>query len=198
LTAVIDYDAGNIFSVKNALEYLGIENVLTKDIEIIEKADRVILPGVGAFPWAIKQLEKYNLIETLKKAAAENPFLGICLGMQLLFTKSFEFEECEGLDLIPGSVEKINDTGLVIPHMGWNQLVKTAADNGKTGNLSGEYVYFVHSFKAVCDDKYTAYYCEYGEKIPALVQKGNVFGAQFHPEKSGETGLEILRKFSQI
>jgi glutamine amidotransferase len=195
MIAIIDYGAGNIFSVKNALDFLGVENKLTKNIDDIEKADRLILPGVGAFPWAMQKLRESGLIEVIKTQVAEKPFMGICLGMQLLFTKGFEFEECEGLNLIEGTVEKI-DVPLIIPHMGWNELVPGKADS--PFDIKGEYVYFVHSYQAVCDEKYVAYYCEYGKKIPALVRKGNVFGCQFHPEKSGELGLSILKKFTEI
>jgi glutamine amidotransferase len=195
MIAIIDYGAGNIFSVKNALDFLGVENKLTKDINEIEKADRLILPGVGAFPWAMQKLRESGLIEVIKTQVAEKPFMGICLGMQLLFTKGFEFEECEGLNLIEGTVEKI-DVPLIVPHMGWNELVSGKADS--PFDIEGEYVYFVHSYQAVCDEKYVVYYCEYGKKIPALVRKGNVFGCQFHPEKSGELGLNILKKFTEI
>ena len=123
MIAIIDYGAGNIFSVKNALDYLGFENKLTDKKEDIEKADAIILPGVGAFPWAMNMLGLSGLIDTIKEQAKIKPFLGICLGMQLLFEKSYEFEECKGLGLIGGYVDKINEPDLVIPHMGWNKLV---------------------------------------------------------------------------
>ncbi|MDR0918237.1 MAG: imidazole glycerol phosphate synthase subunit HisH [Oscillospiraceae bacterium] len=194
MTAIIDYGAGNIFSVKNALDFLGADCKLTDNPQDIINADKLILPGVGAFPWAMKKLEESGLIEVIKEETLKKPLLGICLGMQLLFTKGFEFEECNGLDLIPGKVEKI-DVPLIIPHMGWNELKPLAESKW---DIKDKYVYFVHSYQAVCEDKYISYYCEYGKKIPAMVQKDNVIGCQFHPEKSGEVGLNILRKFIEI
>ena len=199
MIAIIDYGAGNIFSVKNALDYLGLESALVKDEKSVREADAVILPGVGAFPAAMEMLEKSGLIGTIKEEAAKKPFLGICLGMQLIFSKGYEFEECDGLGLIPGDVRKIDAPDLIIPHMGWNKLEKQN-DCPLLENIGDdEYVYFVHSYKAQCDDKYIAAWSEYGGKVPALVYDGkNVFGAQFHPEKSGETGLKILRSFGNL
>ena len=196
MIAVIDYGAGNIFSVKNALDYLGCENRLTKSAEEIKNADGIILPGVGAFPWAMKMLSESGLVGIIKEEAKKKPFLGICLGMQLLFEKGYEFEECQGLGLIPGYVDKIPDEGMVIPHMGWNKLEKNHDCPLLNGLSDDEYVYFVHSYKAFCDDENLYAYCEYGSKVAALVSDGKtVFGAQFHPEKSGETGLKILKNF---
>ncbi len=148
MIAIIDYGAGNIFSVKNALDYLGFENKLTDKKEDIEKADAIILPGVGAFPWAMNMLGLSGLIDTIKEQAKIKPFLGICLGMQLLFEKSYEFEECKGLGLIGGYVDKINEPDLVIPHMGWNKLVYNHDCPLFDGLGDDEYVYFVHSYKA--------------------------------------------------
>ena len=196
MIAVIDYGAGNIFSVKNALDYLGYENRLTKSAEDIKNADGIILPGVGAFPWAMKMLNESGLVDTIKTEAKKKPFLGICLGMQLLFDKGYEFEECNGLGLIPCHVDKINEPDLVIPHMGWNKLEKNHDCPLLEGLSDNEYVYFVHSYKAFCEDENLYAYCEYGNKVSALVSDGKtVFGAQFHPEKSGETGLKILKNF---
>ena len=196
MIAVIDYGAGNIFSVKNALDFLGYENRLTKSAEDIKNADGIILPGVGAFPWAMKMLNESGLVDTIKTEAKKKPFLGICLGMQLLFDKGFEFEECGGLGLIPGHVDKIEEPDLVIPHMGWNKLEKNHDCPLMEGLSDNEYVYFVHSYKAFCSDENLYAYCEYGNKVSALVSDGKtVFGAQFHPEKSGETGLKILKNF---
>lgn len=196
MIAVIDYGAGNIFSVKNALDFLGCENKLTKSAEEIKNADGIILPGVGAFPHAMKMLWESGLVDTIKDEAKKKPFLGICLGMQLLFEKSFEFEECAGLGLIDGYVDKIPDEGLIIPHMGWNKLEVQHECPLFEGLSDNEYVYFVHSYKAFCDDKNLYAYCEYGGKVPAVVSDGKtVFGAQFHPEKSGETGLKMLKNF---
>lgn len=199
MIAVIDYGAGNIFSVKNALDYLGYENRLTKSAEDIKNADGIILPGVGAFPWAMKMLNESGLVDTIKTEAKKKPFLGICLGMQLLFDKGYEFEECDGLGLIPGHVDKINEPDLVIPHMGWNKLEKNHDCPLLEGLSDNEYVYFVHSYKAFCEDENLYAYCEYGSKVSALVSDGKtVFGAQFHPEKSGETGLKILKNFVEM
>ena len=199
MIAVIDYGAGNIFSVKNALDYLGCENKLTKSASDIKNADGIILPGVGAFPHAMKMLNESGLVDTIKTEAKKKPFLGICLGMQLLFEKSYEFEECAGLGLIGGYVDKIPDEGLVIPHMGWNKLELNHECPLFEGLSENEYVYFVHSYKAFCSEENLYAYCEYGSKVPAVVSDGNtVFGAQFHPEKSGETGLKMLKNFVKM
>lgn len=199
MIAVVDYGAGNIFSVKNALDYLGIESKLTADAMEVKSADAVILPGVGAFPWAMGELKKSGLVETIREQAKRKPFLGICLGMQLIFEKGYEFEECDGLSLIPGKVDKIPDEGLQIPHMGWNKLERGIACPLLDGLTGDDYVYFVHSYKAFVDDKYLAAFVEYGSEIPALVyDRKYVFGAQFHPEKSGKVGLKILQNFAGL
>ncbi|MCM1507264.1 MAG: imidazole glycerol phosphate synthase subunit HisH [Ruminococcus flavefaciens] len=199
MIAIIDYGAGNIFSVKNALDYLRLESRLVSDSDSIKNADAVILPGVGAFPSAMKMLENSGLIDTIKEQAKIKPFLGICLGMQLIFEKGYEFEECDGLGLIKGSVRKMENTDLIIPHMGWNKLEKLNDCKLLDGIGDNEYVYFVHSYKAECDDKDISAYCEYGGRVPALVHDGKyVYGAQFHPEKSGETGLKILKNFGGL
>lgn len=199
MIAVIDYGAGNIFSVKNALDYLGFESVLTGKKEDIEAADAIILPGVGAYPAAMKMLQKSGLIDTIKTQAYKKPFLGICLGMQLLFEKGYEFEECDGLGLIPGSVKKMEEENLIIPHMGWNKLEILNECPLVSGLDKDSFVYFVHSYKAECADENICAYSSYGGKVPALVFNGNtIFGAQFHPEKSGETGLKILKNFGGL
>lgn len=199
MIAIIDYGAGNIFSVKNALDYLGLESRLVSDKESVKSADAVILPGVGAFPAAMEKLEATGLVDTIKEEAARKPFLGICLGMQLIFEKGYEFGECNGLGLIKGNVRKIEAPGLIIPHMGWNKLEKLNDCRLMDGLGDNDYVYFVHSYKAYCDDKDISAYCEYGGRVPALVHDGKfVYGAQFHPEKSGETGLKILKNFGGL
>lgn len=199
MIAIIDYGAGNIFSVKNALDYLGLECKLTSDIYEIKAADALILPGVGAFPAAMNMLEKSGLIDTIKEEATKKPLLGICLGMQMLFEKGYEFEECNGLGLIKGSVRYMDEPDLIIPHMGWNKLEKLNECPLLENIGDNEYVYFVHSYKAECANKNIAAYSEYGGKVPALVFDGKfVYGAQFHPEKSGETGLKILRSFGGL
>ncbi len=199
MIAIIDYGAGNIFSVKNALDYLGFESRLVSDIDSVKSADAVILPGVGAFPAAMKKLEATGLVDTIKAEAEKKPFLGICLGMQLIFEKGYEFEETDGLGLIGGSVIKMEEPNLILPHMGWNKLEKLN-DCPLLENVGdNEYVYFVHSYKAQCDDKNIAAYSEYGGRVPALVYNGKyVYGAQFHPEKSGGTGLKILKSFGNL
>lgn len=200
MIAIIDYGAGNIFSVKNALDYLGLENQLTDDKNLIEKADEIILPGVGAFPSAMKMLESKGLVPVLKAQAQKKPLLGICLGMQMLFSKSYEFEECNGLDLIAGKVDKIPAENLIIPHMGWNKL-EIEHSCPLLENLGNTpYVYFVHSYMANCSSNQNlSAWVEYGGKVSAMVSDGKyVFGTQFHPEKSGEVGLQILRNFANI
>lgn len=199
MIALIDYGAGNIFSVKNALDFLGIENKLTNNADEIRNADAIILPGVGAFGWAMNMLEKSGLIPVLKEEAKKKPFLGICLGMQVLFEKGYEFGEFDGLGLIPGSVKMIEDEGLIVPHMGWNKLEITSDSPIMKGITNDDYVYFVHSYKAFCDKKNLVAYCEYGSPVSAMVTDGGyVYGAQFHPEKSGTVGLKILSNFASM
>ncbi len=199
MIAIVDYGAGNIFSVKNALDHLGVENTLTDSPKELESADKIILPGVGAFPSAMEKLTQKGLVSTLKEQARVKPLLGICLGMQMLLSKSYEFRECEGLDLISGTVEKMIAPNLVIPHMGWN-LLETNHDCALLQNLGTDpYVYFVHSYRAVCEDKNLSAYCEYGGRVPALITDGKfVYGTQFHPEKSGNVGLQILKNFCTL
>ena|SRR5659263_709108 len=198
MIAIIDYNVGNLFSVKNALEFIGVEAEVTNDADIIKKADALILPGVGAFPNAMKELKKTGLVDIIKEEAQRKPLLGICLGMQMLFERSFEFEKCEGLGLIKGEVDKIPAGGLKIPHMGWNSLKTLHHCPLLDGITDGSYVYFVHSYMAFTKDENIAAYAVYGAKIPALVAAGNVFGAQFHPEKSSDVGLHILRNFAKL
>lgn len=199
MIAIVDYGAGNIFSVKNALDYLGIRGELTSSAKDIENADGIILPGVGAFPWAMKKLTESGLVDTLKQQAKVKPFMGICLGMQLLFEMSFEFEECKGLSLIKGYVDKMDEPELVIPHMGWNKLEYDNKCKLLEGLGDNEFVYFVHSYKAFCEKDVLFAHCSYGSSVPAVVGDGKfVYGCQFHPEKSGETGLKIIKNFSKI
>lgn len=199
MIAIVDYGAGNIFSVKNALDYIGVENQLTADAKDLVNADRIILPGVGAFPWAMKMLNSSGLVDVIREQAKVKPFLGICLGMQLIFDKGYEFEETDGLGLIKGTVKKIERDDLSIPHMGWNSLIVNNECPLLDGLSQDEYVYFVHSYAAVCDDKDVAAYCDYGGKITALVYDGKyVYGSQFHPEKSSAAGLKMLKNFSEL
>ena len=199
MISIIDYGAGNLFSVKNALDYLGLESKITNSADDLRTADRLILPGVGAFPDAMRMLGETGLIDVIKQEVQRKPLLGICLGMQMLFEKSYEFGETDGLGLIGGAVKLMKPEGnLPIPHIGWNSLEFNEKCPLLNKCNNGEYVYFVHSFAAECDSKNVAAYCDYGMKVPTLVFEGNVYGAQFHPEKSGETGLNILRCFSEL
>lgn len=198
MIAIVDYGAGNIFSVKNAMDYLGLPAELTSKADDIRNADGIILPGVGAFPWAMSMLTKSGLVEVIKEEAVKKPFLGICLGMQLIFSKGYEFEETDGLGLIDGQVRLMTPEGLSIPHIGWNKLEKNRECALLNGLGDDEYVYFVHSYAAECADEDVAAYCEYGNRVTALVNRGTVYGAQFHPEKSGKTGLKILSNFAEL
>ena len=198
MIAIVDYGAGNIFSVKNAMDYLGLSAELTSKPEDIRNADGIILPGVGAFPWAMNMLSQSGLVDVIKEEAVKKPFLGICLGMQLIFSKGYEFEETSGLGLIDGEVKLMTPKNLSIPHIGWNKLIINRECPLLSGLGDDEYVYFVHSYAAECSDEDIAAYCEYGNKVTALVNRGTVYGAQFHPEKSGKTGLKILRNFSEL
>ncbi len=199
MITIIDYGAGNLFSVQNALNFLGVENNISSKVEDIVSADKLILPGVGAFPDAMKMLDEAGLTEVIKEQAKKKALMGICLGMQMLFDKSYEFGETEGLGLIPGTVELMHPAkDLVIPHIGWNSLEKNEPCKLLKSVNDGDYVYFVHSYAAVTDSKNVAAYCDYGMKVPALVMSGNVYGCQFHPEKSGKTGLGILKTFASL
>lgn len=199
MIAVIDYGAGNLFSVCNALKYLNIAHEVTKDSKVIDRADAVILPGVGAFPAAMESLRQTGLIDTIKQNAAKKPLLGICLGMQMLFERSDENGDCDGLGLIPGEVHRIPSKRVIIPHMGWNELVVTQESPLLKNIEMPVFTYFVHSYQAFCEDRNIIAYCDYDGKIPALVTDGKfVFGAQYHPEKSGEKGLQMLRNFEEL
>lgn len=202
MLAIIDYGVGNLYSLKCSLNYLGIENTVTNDKKIIAGADGLILPGVGAFRDAAEKLHVNGLDAVITEQAKNGkPLLGICLGMQMLFTKSYEYGEHDGLDLIKGSVRSISGgltKNLKIPHIGWNRLeTKPDAKLFKYGG-NGEYVYFVHSYHAEeCSGSICAV-AEYGTEITAAVESGNIFGMQFHPEKSGDAGLKMLRAFADI
>lgn len=199
MIAVIDYNVGNLFSVKNALDYIGEENIVTSDKKAIEKADAVILPGVGAFKKAMEELKSRSLDTVLKEESQKKPLLGICLGMQMLFDKSYEFGECEGLSLIPGEIKLIPVTGLKIPHIGWNSLKFKNSSPLLNKIKENSYFYFVHSYMAFTEDKYISAYAEYGTEITAEVWNGKyVFGSQCHPEKSGEPGLKLLKNFCAL
>ncbi len=198
MIAIVDYGAGNLFSVKNACDFLSLETVATSEATVLEAADGIILPGVGAFPDAMKMLHATGLIPTIKAQAKKKPLLGICLGMQILFDYGTEIEKCDGLGLIPGYVDLLPCKDLKLPQIGWNSLTLHQPSPILADTQEGDYVYFVHSFGAVCDAQYILASTEYGCKIPALVGKKKVFGAQFHPEKSGEVGLKMLKNFGKL
>lgn len=198
MVAIIDYGAGNLFSVKNALDYLGIDNKITNNADDLRNADRLILPGVGAFPDAMRMLKETGLVSVIKEEAEKKPLLGICLGMQMLFEKGYEFGETEGLGFIKGKVELMTPPDLLIPQIGWNRLIMNEKCPLLHGLGDDPYVYFVHSYAAVCDSKNVAAYTDYGGNVTACVFEKNVYGCQFHPEKSGETGLKILRNFAKL
>ena len=201
MIAVIDYGVGNLFSLCSSLERIGARAVVTSDPEVIRKAHKLILPGVGAFADAARKLRDSGLAELIQEQAAQGKeILGICLGMQLLFEKSYEFGEHRGLGLLKGSVIGMEGTipaHLKIPHIGWNALHFCAESKLLRFIKEGDCVYFVHSFYATdCADSVIAT-AEYGRELTAAVQKDNVMGCQFHPEKSGEVGLNILRAFCE-
>ena len=200
MVGIIDYGVGNLFSLQSSFKAIGQEAFVSSDAAELEKADRLVLPGVGAFEDAAKKLRASGLDTFVRQQAAEGkPLLGICLGMQMLFEKSFEYGEHEGLGLLKGQVVPMEGklpSELKIPHMGWNAL---EVKQGKLlSEVYGQYVYFVHSFYAEgCEDSLAAV-TEYGIPITAAVEKENIFGCQFHPEKSGNVGLAILRRFCQL
>ncbi|MCH5273998.1 MAG: imidazole glycerol phosphate synthase subunit HisH [Lachnospiraceae bacterium] len=201
MIAIIDYDAGNLKSVEKALLRVGADSVVTRDAGVIERADKVILPGVGAFGEAMEKLKSFRLIDPIYKAIEQQkPFLGICLGLQLLFEYSEEKEGCEGLSVLRGGIKRIPEApGLKVPHIGWNSL-KTKENAALFRGLSEEpYVYFVHSYYLQAEEEaVVAATTEYGVTVHASVEKDNIFACQFHPEKSGETGLAILKNFVEL
>lgn len=201
MIAIIDYDAGNIKSVEKAFQFLKQDVILTRDAGQILNADAVVLPGVGSFGDAMKKLENYGLIDIIHKVVEKNiPFLGICLGLQLLFDSSEESPGVKGLGVLPGRIVKIpDDQGLKVPHIGWNSLKYPKPGRLFEGIKEEEYVYFVHSYYLVAytDDIVTAT-TDYVTHIHASVEKGNVFACQFHPEKSSDVGLKILSNFIKV
>lgn len=198
MIAVIDYGAGNLKSVTKALDHLGYANTIVSRPEELELADGMILPGVGAFPMCMAALRKSGMNQAILQQAGKKPLLGICLGMQMLLDSSTEMGGDRGLGLIPGTVEKI-ETELKLPHIGWNSL-NIVHENPLTAGLSdGDYVYFVHGFCAkVKEPADLAMTTDYGTTVTAMIARGNVFGCQFHPEKSGPVGMTILRNFGEL
>ena len=202
MVAIIDYGVGNLFSLKSSLREIGAEAVVTSDEKVIAEADRIILPGVGAFEDAARKLWDSGMADVVKReAAAGKPMMGICLGMQLMFDVGYEYGVHEGLGLIRGSVRPIADVipeGYKIPHIGWN-LLKFRKESPLFKYIKeDDYVYFVHSYYAAeCDESVIAV-TEYGAELTAAVANGNVYGCQFHPEKSGEVGMKILKAFMEL
>ena len=199
MIAIIDYKAGNLFSVKNAFDRLGIDSVITSDADVIRSASKMLLPGVGAFENAMLNLKKYNLdtliIDEVKK---EKPILGICLGMQLFFNSSEEYGHHEGLSLLEGEIVHFKENGLKIPHMGWNSLTN-CSDTKLFKGLENEYVYFVHSYHLETNNKeYKQIMTNYAYDFCSALEYKNIFATQFHPEKSGDVGLSILERFANI
>ena len=202
MTAIVDYGVGNLFSLLSSLRFLGEKAVITSDPAMLRAAARVILPGVGAFGDAVQKLQEKGLDAIVKELAGEGkPLLGICLGMQLLFERSYEFGEHEGLGLLRGSVVPMEGSipaGLKIPQMGWNALLREREHPLLREVREGDCVYFVHSYYASgCEDSLIAS-CDYGVRLTAAVASGNVMGCQFHPEKSGKVGLSILKAFCEV
>lgn len=202
MIAIIDYGVGNLFSLEQSFRAIGATAVVTNDPEEIRKADKILLPGVGAFGDAAEKLRQSGLDkEVIAQANSGKPLLGICLGMQLLFEEGHEYGCHKGLGLIKGQVKPISEVipkDLKIPHMGWNQLNFTKGSKLFSNIQDGDFVYFVHSYYAADCEADTIATAEYGAPLTAAVEKGNVFGCQFHPEKSGTVGLEILRAFSEM
>ena len=197
MVAIIDYGAGNLQSVKKALDYIGAESIITSDAKIIESSSHVILPGVGSFEDAVNSINSSGLREVIIKSAKEKHFLGICLGLQLLFERSEESPNAEGLGILKGEVVKIpSDKGLKVPHIGWNSI-DVLNDEGIFKDIpQSSYFYFVHSYYIKCDDKdVVSAMTRYGLPIECAIKKGNLSAVQFHPEKSGEVGLQLLKNF---
>ncbi len=205
MIAIVDYSVGNLFSLSSSLKMVGAQAVVTGDAEVIRKADKILLPGVGAFSDAIAKLRATGLDSVIVEEAKNGkPLLGICLGMQMLFERSYEYGEYEGLGLIPGTVKPIKpviDEGLKVPHIGWNGLTfpKSKPKSKLFKYLEeGDCMYFVHSYYAADCDEYVSSVTEYGGILTASAENGNIYGMQFHPEKSGEKGLSILKAFCEL
>lgn len=201
MTGIIDYDAGNLKSVEKALAFLGEKTVVSRDEKTLLSADRVILPGVGSFGDAMEKLGQYGLIKVIGQIKDQGtPLLGICLGLQLMFEASEECEGVKGLSLLPGKIVRFAEgSGLKIPHMGWNSLKIRPKARLFQGIDQGAYVYFVHSYYLEAGEKEdVAAWADYGVSFGASVERGNLYACQFHPEKSGETGLKILKNFIEL
>jgi len=199
MIAIVDYGVGNLSSVQNSLKALDIPSIISSNAEEIAKCRSIIVPGVGAFPDAMKNMRESGIDKVVKAAAKEGkPILGICLGMQLFFEESDEVEKCAGLGLLKGNVTKLEGS-IKIPHMGWNSLSFETYSPILEGISENNYVYFVHSYYVEnCEKGIVNAYSMYEKKIPAIVSKGNIFGMQFHPEKSGDFGMKLLKNFVEV
>ena len=208
MIAIIDYKAGNLFSVKNAFDKLGVDTIITSDVDVIKNADKLLLPGVGAFENAMNHMRELKLDNVIKdEVKSGKPFLGICLGMQLLFNSSEEYGHHEGLSILEGKIihfdfstvrAKLCEPAPKIPHMGWNSITNCFGSK-LFDNLENQFVYFVHSYHLVTDNKdYKQIITNYGYNFCSAIEYKNIFATQFHPEKSGEVGLSILKTFSNI
>lgn len=199
MIAIVDYDVGNVKNVYNAFDRIGLKTQITSDPSEIDKSEAIILPGVGAFKDAMDNLEKTRLKECIINNSKKGKIiLGICLGMQLLFEKSYEEGQWNGLGLMKGEIVKF-DTDLKVPHMGWNKIIKSKEDSIGENINDGEYVYFVHSYYLKPENKESViFWTDYGIKVPAIVRRDNIIGMQFHPEKSGKTGIKLLKNIKEM
>ena len=199
MIGIIDYGMSNLHSVKNACDYLNLDSVVSKDVSVLSKCDKLILPGVGAFQDCMYTLHSMGLYDfVVQQVKKDVPLLGICLGMQLLFEESEEYGPIPGLGLIPGMVKEIpSNLGLSVPHMGWNKNV-VHQPHSAFSNVDDQYTYFVHSYYVDTDPEYITSTANYGIDVPGIVERGRVYGMQFHPEKSGVVGLNLLRTFGNI
>ncbi|MDH5543259.1 MAG: imidazole glycerol phosphate synthase subunit HisH [Nitrospinota bacterium] len=199
MIAIVDYEMGNLRSVQKGFEKVGAEAIITRDISVIESASGVVLPGVGAFTVCMENLEKYGLITPIKSfIESGKPFLGICLGLQLLFEESVEFGNCKGLGLIKGKVRKFPADEMKVPHMGWNSVDISRDSRLLEGIHDGTYFYFVHSYYVDPEEDVSIATTDYGFNFVSAVEKGNIFATQFHPEKSQAEGLKILENFAGL
>ncbi len=201
MIAIVDYGAGNLMSVKKALDFIGADSIITSNPAELASAEKVILPGVGSFGDAMESMREKGLVEAVKASALSGkPFLGICLGLQLLFAESEESPEAQGLALLNGKITQIpTDMGLKVPHIGWNSVEISEGSRLFNGIKNGSYFYFVHSYYLNgADENAVAGTTEYGVKIQCAVERENLFATQFHPEKSGEVGLRLLKNFVEL
>ncbi|WP_432403783.1 imidazole glycerol phosphate synthase subunit HisH [Wukongibacter sp. M2B1] len=199
MIAIIDYEVGNIKNVYKAFKSLDLDVVVTSDKEVINQSSTIILPGVGAFKDAIDNLKKYDLVDCIKENVRDGKLIfGICLGMQLLFERSYEDGQWEGLGLLEGDIVRF-EGDLKVPHMGWNNLIKAREDEIARDITEGEYVYFVHSYYLKPkNEEDVVFWADYGARVPAVVRKNNIVGMQFHPEKSGKTGMKLLENIKEM